>query len=90
MGKRIEKKADNEEMMKKRLDYLEMASVVNTLLEKRYFPRVMQALDKNKQADFEKICDDADIPASVRNMLWETLRKVWNATKVEAPWMTAF
>jgi hypothetical protein len=90
MGKGIEKKTDDERIMKKRMQYLEMASVVNTLLEKRYFPRVMKALEANKQGDFEKLCDEADIPAGVRNMLWEMLLKVWKATKDEAPWITAY
>jgi hypothetical protein len=88
MGEENEKKAEEEQMMKKRYQYLEMASIVNTLLEKRYFRHVMKALKEDKQADFEKICDSADIPDEMRNLLWEMLKKVWMATNVENPWMT--
>jgi len=85
MGERVSTgKVDIE---KERLKFLEMSSLVNTVLEKRYFPKVIEALEKNKQKDFETICDSAEVPNGVRNMLWETLKNAYEASEKENPWL---
>jgi hypothetical protein len=75
-------------VIRKRVQYLEMASIVNTLLERRYFSEVIKALEKDSQDDFEKICEKANVPNGARNQFWEILKKTWKASSDETPWLT--
>ncbi len=86
MGEHV--KNDEEEQKRLRMEYLEIASVVNTILERRYFPAVIEALKNKSNEKFEKVCNDAQIPPLARPLLWKTLNDVYKARKNNNPWMT--
>ena len=71
-------KIDDEAFMKKRLNYLESAMIMNRLLDKRYFPQVLEALKKREdgKADFQKICTTLKIPDAMVDTLWKTFLEV--------------
>lgn len=71
-------KNDDEEFRKKRLNYLESAMIMNRLLDKRYFPRVLEALSKKEdgKADFQKLCTELKIPDTMVDTLWKTFLEV--------------
>ena len=90
MGKSV--KTDKEEAAtgnidKKRLEYLEMASIVNTILEKRYFEQVTEAMKKSSYDDFARICESAKIPSRTWKILWDTLQKAHTESLKDNPWL---
>jgi Sec7-like guanine-nucleotide exchange factor len=64
---------EEEKFMKKRLNYLECALIMDRLLDVRYFPAVVAALDKSDKSSFKKICNKQKIPLAMRDPLWVTL-----------------
>ena len=74
-------------MDQKRLEYLEMASVVNTILEKRYFVQVTGALKKGSYDDFKIVCVSAKIPNRAWPHLWDALQKAYAENQRENPWL---
>ena len=73
----------------KRETYLEVAMTMNRLLDRRYFPKVVEALkkrDKGKGA-FAKLCKDIEIPDAMVDMLWKTLLGVSSEMALEPGWI---
>jgi hypothetical protein len=80
------------ELRKKRVKYMEMVTIVETVLQRENFPDFAGALKnpdkKLGKAQFETACDTAKIPDKVRNKLWDYLKEMWIASGNEAPWLT--
>jgi hypothetical protein len=78
-------KAGDMKEMQRRLQFLEMASIVNTIMEKRYYSKLVGSLEQDDPAKFEALCETAKIPKAMRNELWSLLKKSWTS---ETPWMS--
>ncbi|MCW4029105.1 MAG: hypothetical protein NWE92_05605 [Candidatus Bathyarchaeota archaeon] len=68
-----DKVSDEEKYNKKRQNYLECALVMDRLLDARFFPDVVAALDKNDKKSFKKICNKQKVPLGMQDSLWTTM-----------------
>jgi hypothetical protein len=97
MGKRITVKKDDKEanedpnareLRRKRVMYMEMVTIVETVLQRENYKKFAEAIKNDKRNEYEAACDSAKIPINVRNKLWEILKDMWQASGNEAPWLT--
>ena len=77
---------DKPNIDEKRAIALDRAFIASRLLDEKYFPRVMNALNKAEKGEaiFKAICNDAGIPKEMQEPLWDGLQKY--AISVRAPW----
>lgn len=79
--------SDEEKYLKKRQNYLECALVMDRLLDSRYFPDVVAALDKSDKKSFKKICNKQKIPLGMQDPLWTTMLDTNNRMSNDPGWI---
>jgi hypothetical protein len=70
-----------------RAQALDRALIMSRLLDRRYFPRVSEAIKKGKEGEtlFKEACNEAKIPPEMIGAIWKILLFIEKDRTIAAP-----